>query len=126
MVDRWVLPDATEAPAIARQIVGGLCDQGALSPARASDVTLLVSELVTNAVKHGRGEIQLAFVRPSAGAVRFEVRDAGAVDRPLEAPRPRHRDDTHQSGRGFLILETIAKRWGFDTTGVETCAWFEL
>jgi anti-sigma regulatory factor (Ser/Thr protein kinase) len=83
---------------------------------------LLVSELVTNAVRHVNRTtqpIELA-VRIDDGAIRVEVGDGGAGFKPGK-PRPRGAD----GGFGLFLVERIATRWGVDTRD-GTRVWFEL
>jgi anti-sigma regulatory factor (Ser/Thr protein kinase) len=84
---------------------------------------LITSELVTNAVRYGGGEVELrVIVEP--GHVRVEVLDDGHV--PLAAP------DTPPppecvGGRGLHLVRSVAERWGtgFDDAG-RTMVWAEL
>jgi len=70
------------------------------------DAVLLVSEMVSNAIVHGRPPIHLR-LRDSDGHVLIEVDDADtAVPRKLR-PEP---SDLH--GRGLQLVATIADRWG--------------
>jgi anti-sigma regulatory factor (Ser/Thr protein kinase) len=83
---------------------------------------LLVSELVTNSVKHSKvsnGVIELvACVTPSM--VRVEVSDDG------EGFEPRaDGDEDAESGRGLSLVEELADRWG-RPTGLRTSVWFEI
>lgn len=81
---------------------------GQLSRATAEDALLIVSELVTNAVRHGRPEVVL-HLETTSDRVRIEVHDASdelplvPVDQPA-ADRP--------SGRGLLIVAATASDWG--------------
>ncbi len=84
------------------------------------DVLLLVSELVTNAVRHARGkrfEVRLE-VRPDA--LRLEVHDQGAGFVPEIAP-----SDDGTGGYGLYIVDRLADRWGVerDPSGV---IWLEV
>ncbi|HSK26180.1 MAG TPA: ATP-binding protein [Jiangellales bacterium] len=85
-------------------------------------VALLVSELVTNALVHGRPPLELRASRVGAG-VRVEVLDgaAGAPPRPRRTPPP---DDPH--GRGLNIVAALATRWGTAATTHGKAVWFEL
>ncbi|MGH3367061.1 MAG: ATP-binding protein [Nocardioidaceae bacterium] len=80
-------------------------------PGRLVEVAeLVVSELVTNAVVHGQGDIGL-FVSADERIVRIEVSDAGARE-----PRLSTHDDQHdQSGRGLSIVQELARAWGVET-----------
>jgi anti-sigma regulatory factor (Ser/Thr protein kinase) len=83
---------------------------------------LLVSELVTNAVRHvnrSTQPIELA-VRIGDGAIRVEVGDGGAGFKPGK-PKPRGAD----GGFGLFLVERRASRWGVDTHD-GTRVWFEL
>jgi len=87
------------------------------------NLRLLVSELVTNAYRHGGlgagQQIELrAWVRH--GRIRVEVVDPGSGFR-----RPREPTPTEDSGWGLYLVEHIADRWGVDAGGT-TCVWFEL
>lgn len=84
-------------------------------------VTLLVSELVTNAVVHAGSDVEV-LVRLTAGAAHVEVSDRseGRV-----APRDAAEDDT--SGRGLALVEAMSRRWGVRprSDGGKT-VWFEI
>jgi anti-sigma regulatory factor (Ser/Thr protein kinase) len=112
---------ALETPALARhQLEGWLpsslpeSDRGALR--------LLVSELVTNSIRHVTGSEQpvVLAVRIAARTVRVEVHDGGSGFKPGK-PEPRGAD----GGFGLFLVERMASRWGVDT-GEGTRVWFEL
>ena len=92
-----------------------------LDPDLDHTVCLLVSELVTNAVRHsGQGpesRIVLA-ARLHPNHARIEVRDGG----PGFDPDVRH--DT--SGFGLRMLDALASRWGVDRDDSGTRVWFEV
>lgn len=86
------------------------------------DVQLVVSELVTNSVRHSGSEepIQLrAWWR--SGGLKVEVADGGAGFE----PGPRTAAGNEEGGRGLLILESVADRWGI-VRDAHTCVWFEV
>lgn len=90
----------------------------------ASDAVLLVaSELVTNAVRHGDGDVELR-IDVDGDRVRLEVLDDGhvKVEVPHVAPAP-----TAIGGRGLQLVRDISRRWGsgFDPAG-RTLVWAEL
>ena len=64
-----------DAPARARNVIRGL--RPLLGEERTEDATLLVSELVTNAVKYGTGDVELRVEAPDGGPGRFTISDAG-------------------------------------------------
>jgi anti-sigma regulatory factor (Ser/Thr protein kinase) len=85
-------------------------------------VELLVSELVTNAVVHVGADVRLRLERLPAG-VRVRVFDAG--DDTLSARRRDVPPDS-PSGRGLLIVDNVADRWGVERTASGKQVWFEL
>ncbi|WP_018655975.1 SpoIIE family protein phosphatase [Actinomadura flavalba] len=87
--------------------------------ALAEPVTLLVSELVANAVQHGRGPIVVRLVK--AGALLGEVHDTGTA-----VLRPRTAAPTDEAGRGLTLVEHLAARWGTRRTEHGKAVWFEL
>jgi anti-sigma regulatory factor (Ser/Thr protein kinase) len=83
--------------------------QDSESSVAATDVAVLVmSELVTNAVRHGDGDI-VTRVALVAGEVRIAVTDSGAA-LPELLPADPHR----VGGVGLLIVDRLADRWGVD------------
>ncbi|MFF0090926.1 ATP-binding protein [Streptomyces canus] len=84
---------------------------------------LLVSELVTNALRHATGPIGVRLVRPGAvdGVLLVEVSD------PLPDP-PRERVATleDESGRGLQLVAHAAHRWGTRPGVTGKTVWFEL
>ncbi|MEX2195048.1 MAG: ATP-binding protein [Thermoleophilaceae bacterium] len=85
-------------------------------------LTLLVSELVTNSVRHAAGSSIGLAVEIDDGMARVEVIDAGAGFAPPPAPRP---GEQRPSGWGLYLVERFADRWGVSADG-PTCVWFEI
>ena len=83
-------------------------------------VALLVSELVTNALLHGSGEVRLR-VLPVDGGVRVEVHDASRTLPSLRHPRP-----DEEGGRGIALVDTLATTWGADACDDGKTVWFVL
>jgi anti-sigma regulatory factor (Ser/Thr protein kinase) len=111
-----------EAPAQARNAVSGWL-AGHVNGRALEDIKLLVSELVTNAVRHQseRGAIEMA-VAVRNRHVRVEVTDpGGGFDKPTVGEPP----PDEIGGRGLLIVDRVASRWGV-TPGRPTRVWFEL
>ena len=73
------------------------------------DALLLVSELVTNAVRHGRPDIEITLAI-TAERVRVEVRDGG--DSAAGRSRPDSPSIDRPTGRGLLIVAATAQRLG--------------
>jgi anti-sigma regulatory factor (Ser/Thr protein kinase) len=78
------------------------------SPEQCGIIALIVSELVTNAVLHGREPIRL-HVQIDTEVLRLGVSD-GASTGAAVAPRPCSTEE--DGGRGLQIVETLALRWG--------------
>ena len=84
-------------------------------------VTLLVSELVTNAVVHAGSEVEV-MVQLTATAARVEVTDASA-----DAVAPRDAATDEDSGRGLALVGALARRWGIrPAPGGGKTVWFEV
>jgi PAS domain S-box-containing protein len=66
---------------------------------------LVVSELVTNAIRYATGSIRLRLIRERA--LVCEVLDGGAT-----APHLRHPRTTDEGGRGLLLVSQLTQRWG--------------
>ena len=117
------LPAGAEAPATARKLVadwlGKDTDRGIVE-----DVKLLVSEIVTNAVRHPqqRGRIGMTLTL-ARGRIRVEVSDPGGGD--FAKPSVHTPPVSQLGGRGLLIVDRVAADWGV-TTGRPTRVWFEL
>lgn len=108
------------APREARARVGTAC--AGWSAALADRAKLLASELVTNALNHCGGDIELRIFRGQC-LLRVEVGDTCAK----QLPALRH-DLEAEHGRGLLIVSTLATSWGAGpgaTPGTKT-VWFEL
>jgi anti-sigma regulatory factor (Ser/Thr protein kinase) len=110
-----------EAVPAARNALDGLT--GLLERTVWEDLRLLVTELVTNGVRHGseRGPVGVS-VRVAEEGVHVEVSDCGRGFSPPAAPMP-HADGT--GGWGLQLVDRVATEWGVDITDT-TCVWFEL
>jgi anti-sigma regulatory factor (Ser/Thr protein kinase) len=110
-----------EAVPAARKALDGLT--GLLERPIWEDLRLLVTEVVTNGVRHGseRGPMTVDVVLGDQ-KVRVEVSDQGRGFTPPEAPMPRQ-DGT--GGWGLQLVDRVASRWGVKVDGT-TCVWFEL
>jgi anti-sigma regulatory factor (Ser/Thr protein kinase) len=81
---------------------------------------LLVSELVTNAVLHARTDIRVEVDQ------RGDVVRIGVSDRSLRGVRPRAHSIESGTGRGLLLVDRMAQRWGVDLHDDGKVVWFEL
>lgn len=87
----------------------------------ADAASLLVSELVTNAIVHARTSIELD-VRAGAGGLRVAVSDGSQA-----LPTQRHYGRSATTGRGLGLLEMMSDRYGTDLDdGFGKTVWFEL
>ena len=110
------------APAAARAAVERWLS-GRVSERLYDDVRLVVSELVTNSVRHAhltRDATIRVGVAIVDGVVRIEVEDPG--DGAIAAVPP---DRQHGGGFGLYLVEILAERWGSSHDG-KTCVWAEL
>ena len=101
-----------------------LAGNGGLPSALRDDVLLLVTELVTNAVRHadaGPDAVVRVELQRGSDFVRVAVSDEGAGFT-AEAPLERDQDD----GWGLALVDRIADRWAITPTASGTCAWFEM
>ncbi len=87
----------------------------------AADAESLFSELATNAVKHGRGQVTIT-VRLTPQAIRCEVHDRG-WRMPCRAFRP---DLDREAGRGIGIVTALAHAWGVRRCLRGKTVWFEI
>jgi anti-sigma regulatory factor (Ser/Thr protein kinase) len=119
--ERIDLVPGLDAPRCARTVTRSvLADR--LDARRANDLLILVTELVTNAVRHAGLEphdrIELRLTARN-GVVRAEVRDPGPGFVPVE------REPGAGGGFGLMLLRTLSDRWGISAAG-PTCVWFEI
>lgn len=96
-----------------------LCEAGAAH--LCDTATLLVGELVANAVRHGRPPVELT-VTLGDGRVTIAVGDHGRA----APPRARTEDLVATSGRGLHIVATLAESWGTASGTPGTTVWFTL
>ena len=113
---RWdrfetALPFDETAAAIARNAMANILGSWSVASGVVANVVLIASELVTNAVNHGRPPISLRVSRTTSELLLEVIDAAGHVPRVL---RPGPADD---HGRGLHLVSTLAQKWG--TRGTE-------
>ncbi len=113
---------SARAPAVARRSLAGLGE--ILEPGLFENLKLLVTELVTNSIRHARlkpeAEVEVR-VAAASDHVSVAVTDPGRGFAPgRDAPRP-----DPDSGWGLYLVDRLADRWGIVDNGVTT-VWFEL
>ena len=116
------LPAAEQAPALARQATREVLASWRVTHLEETAL-LVVSELVTNAVRHAaRGESVLILRLEAAGiSLRIEVHDADP-----QRPQPGTPDGLDESGYGFVIIDALASKWGVSETATGKAVWAEL
>ncbi|WP_330459606.1 PAS domain-containing SpoIIE family protein phosphatase/ATP-binding protein [Streptomyces sp. NBC_00820] len=117
-VGDWTLPREPRSVGRAREYARTQLAAWDLEPL--IDTTeLLVSELVTNALRYGEGEIRLRLLLDRT--LVCEVWDSGLVQ-----PRRRRARDTDEGGRGLQLVGLLSAAWGSRRTPRGKTVWFEL
>jgi anti-sigma regulatory factor (Ser/Thr protein kinase) len=116
----WDIPPKYKCVGEAREVTRKTLAEWGLE-SLGDTVSLLVSELVTNAVVHAGTPIRFALHR-YGDAVRGEVSDRGAA-----LPEVRHADEDAEGGRGLEIVTLFADAWGVELPedGPGKTVWFE-
>jgi serine/threonine-protein kinase RsbW len=104
----------------ARRITRAFLHLGGVNGELGDDIVLVVSELVTNAVEHGTGDVGLR-VRNLDGELRIEVTDSNPTPAEL-----RPTDDEDVSGRGLFLVAVLARDWGVSADGHTTWCDFRI
>jgi anti-sigma regulatory factor (Ser/Thr protein kinase) len=116
----WPLPHSASSVRPARRLAGEQLEHWGFGHHRET-AELLVSELVTNAIRHGDGPIHLT-VTAQDGTLRFEVEDEAAD----AVPQIRPVGVTDEGGRGLHLVCMLSSRWGAKRTATGKIVWFEL
>ncbi|GAB1337609.1 SpoIIE family protein phosphatase [Streptomyces sp. E-15] len=117
-VGDWTLPREPRSVGRAREYARGQLLSWDLEPL-VDTAELLVSELVTNALRYGEGEIRLRLLLDRT--LVCEVWDSGLVQ-----PRRRRARDTDEGGRGLQLVGLLSAAWGSRRTPHGKTVWFEL
>ncbi|MER5947128.1 SpoIIE family protein phosphatase [Streptomyces sp. NPDC001904] len=117
-VGDWRLPREPKSVGRARELTREQLLAWDLEPL-VDTTELLVSELVTNALRYGEGEIRLRLLLDRS--LVCEVWDAGLVQ-----PRRRRARDTDEGGRGLQLVGLLSAAWGSRRTPRGKTVWFEL
>ncbi|MEU6229446.1 SpoIIE family protein phosphatase [Streptomyces sp. NPDC047042] len=117
-VGDWILPREPRSVGRAREYTRTQLTAWGLE-ALIDTTELLVSELVTNALRYGEGEIRLRLLLDRM--LVCEVWDAGLVQ-----PRRRRARDTDEGGRGLQLVGLLSAAWGSRRTPRGKTVWFEL
>ncbi|MEV7863180.1 ATP-binding protein [Streptomyces hirsutus] len=116
------LPREPESAAVARRLVRTALATWGLED-RIDDAMVVITELVSNAVDHGRlASIRVIVSRPSESRVRL-----GVVDRSKAIPTMRTDSNGDQvRGRGLVLVDSLTERWGTDPYRWGKQVWGEL
>lgn len=115
------LPHTNDSVGRARRTIAAFLEPAEVPVSIIDDVLLLVSELVTNAVVHAGSP---AVVRLDADIERIKVTVA---DRDAErTPTIVQAEPLSSSGRGVLLVDRLAARWGVEPQRQGKIVWFEL
>ncbi|NSC23682.1 SpoIIE family protein phosphatase [Streptomyces albus subsp. chlorinus] len=117
-VGDWTLPPEPRSVARARELAREQLASWDLD-ALGDTAELLVSELVTNALRYGEGNIRLRLLLERT--LVCEVWDAGQVQ-----PRRRRARDTDEGGRGLQLVDLLSTGWGSRRVPSGKAVWFQL
>lgn len=113
------LPVDASAPTLGRRFVVAVLATLGLDH-HAEVASLLVSELVTNAVVHAGGPVRIN-VESHEDRIRVAVSDGSGTQPEVLTP-----DERRPSGRGMFLVDVLAARWGVQPAPVGKSVWFEL
>ncbi|MFD8595769.1 SpoIIE family protein phosphatase [Kitasatospora sp. NPDC059646] len=114
----WDVPADPAAVARIRAAVTGRLEEWGLTE-QAFAAELVLSELITNAIRHAIGPIRVRLLRDRA--LICEVWDGSAT-----SPHLRHATDTDEGGRGLFLVAQLAERWGTRYPASGKVIWAEL
>ena len=117
-VGDWKLPSDPQSVGRARELAREALESWGLE-GLVDTTELLVSELVTNALRYGEGEIRLRLLLDRT--LVCEVWDGNLVQ-----PRRRRARDTDEGGRGLQLVGLLSAGWGSRRTPHGKTVWFEL
>ncbi len=116
-----LLPEPASAGA-GRRAVSRVLNEWGLSAEVVDDAVLIVSELVTNAVRHAPSRDRLSLDLSLTGGVLH----VSLSDSSHQAPRWRTPSGQDEGGRGIGIVDTLSARWGVAERPVGKTLWFEI
>ncbi|AIJ25694.1 ATP-binding protein [Amycolatopsis methanolica] len=111
-----------EAPAVgqAREFATSALQAWEVPADTREDIVLAASELVTNAVEHGQGEVTVV-LRQNGDRLLLRVWDD---DVHVPVPRPAEQDSVR--GNGLVIVEAVSESWGYETGSDGKWVWAEF
>jgi anti-sigma regulatory factor (Ser/Thr protein kinase) len=128
LIRRVRLPNDRRTPAAARALVRSVLEEAGLD-ALLNEALLLTTELSTNAVVHAGTELDME-VSADAGGLTVTVTDfaPGPIEQLAVGPKNDSVDigEVAERGRGLLLVDHFASRWGTVHEGVGKGVWFRL
>jgi anti-sigma regulatory factor (Ser/Thr protein kinase) len=106
--------------ATARDFIQRVLGDWGIAGATLADAVLLTGELVTNALTHGQGRVQVR-VRHTRDALMLEVSDQASF-----LPRRLRSGLEDEHGRGLLLVTRLSERWGVRPTPTGKSVWCVL
>jgi anti-sigma regulatory factor (Ser/Thr protein kinase) len=120
-----LLPCAPASVAVARQRLSAELAAAGIFDGAVRDTILVVSELLSNAIRHARplpgANVQLAWALDN-DAIEVAVSDGGAATTPI----PTHASLSSLGGRGLDIVDYLARTWGTRTDDAGLTVWAVL
>ena len=114
------LPAALQSVRVARTFVREHCAEQQLPAELCDDAVLLTSELVSNAVMHGRSEVELRVGRKGR-CLHVSVHDENS-----RHPARVREDPNALDGRGLALVAALSSSWGVRDDPTGKAVWFEL
>lgn len=124
------LPPDPTSPATARYAAAALLTAWGLDDLCDTGL-LLLSEIATNAVRHAGTAFDVA-MRPTCSGLRVDVTDEAGSEGPVAggfgsiSVQPQVPAEDGEGGRGLLLVDALASRWGVDRAPHGSVVWFEL
>jgi anti-sigma regulatory factor (Ser/Thr protein kinase) len=122
MDEEVTLPDGPEGASFARRAMARAAELWRLDRELTETALLLVSEVTTNAIRHGTPPVRLS-LRLENNRLRVEVTDSSPA-----LPEPTNAGPDQTSGRGLHIVQQLAGAWGATSSPrrLGKTVWFEL
>ena len=113
-------PRSTQTPRLARQFACDTLRTWSIAPELLADAVLVLSELVTNAVRHAWSDVAVGIDRTGDG-IRITVSDA-CGDPPVASQLV----PDALGGRGLAMVDALTQAWGYEFVGTGKMVWADL